>query len=138
MRQWAILNCYIIPIVQTYTSCTSRPDVCQCLVVQTPMHNMSRNIPTTSMTHVACESKLRLVVMSSMHPCPGNWVAIGHAVVYHDRAAHAFSSGIKCRHCIPVLPVTPGTRGTGCVPAHPSLLTLLAGDPGPASIHTNN
>ena len=29
------------------------------------------------MTHVVCESKLRLVVRSSMHPCPGNWVAIG-------------------------------------------------------------
>ena len=29
------------------------------------------------MTHVASESKLRSVVMSSMHPCPGNWVAIG-------------------------------------------------------------
>ena len=30
-----------------------------------------------------------------MHPCPGNLVAIGHAVVYYARAAHAFSAGIK-------------------------------------------
>ena len=35
------------------------------------------------MTHVACESTLRSVVRSSMHPCPGNWMAIGCAVVYY-------------------------------------------------------
>ena len=51
------------------------------------------------MTHVVCESKLRLVVRSSMHPCPGNWMTIGHAVVYFAQAAHSFSAGIKCRHC---------------------------------------
>ena len=33
-----------------------------------------------------------------MHPCPGNWVAIGRAVVYSARAAHAFSAGTKCQH----------------------------------------
>ena len=32
-----------------------------------------------------------------MHP--GNWVAIKRAVVYCAQAAHAFSAGIKCRHC---------------------------------------
>ena len=51
------------------------------------------------MTHVPCESKLRSVVRSSMPPCPWNMVAIGHAVVYYARYAHAFSAGIKCRHC---------------------------------------
>ena len=51
------------------------------------------------MTHLVCESKLRLVVRSSMHPCPGHCVAIGHAVAYFPQAAHAFSAGIKCRHC---------------------------------------
>ena len=51
------------------------------------------------MTHEACESKLRSVVRSSMHPYPGNWVAIALAVVYYAWAAHAFSAGIKCRHC---------------------------------------
>ena len=35
-----------------------------------------------------------------MHPCPGNCVAIGHAVVYYDQAARAFTAVIKCRHCI--------------------------------------
>ena len=35
-----------------------------------------------------------------MHPCPGNWQAIGHAVVYFGQAAYAFSAGIKCWHCI--------------------------------------
>ena len=51
------------------------------------------------MTHVVCQSKLRLVVRSSMHLCPGNWVAIGHAVVYFAQAINAFSAGIKCWHC---------------------------------------
>ena len=34
-----------------------------------------------------------------MHPCPGNWVAIGRAVMYLARAAKIFSAGFKCRHC---------------------------------------
>ena len=51
------------------------------------------------MTHVVCESKLRSVVRSSIHPCQGNWVAIGHTVVYYAGAVHAFSAIIECRHC---------------------------------------
>ena len=35
------------------------------------------------MTHEACESKLRSVVRSSMHPYQGNRVAIGRSVVYY-------------------------------------------------------
>ena len=34
-----------------------------------------------------------------MHPCPGNWMAFGRASVYSAQASHAFSAGIKCRHC---------------------------------------
>ena len=45
--------------VQICNSCTSRPDVCQCLVVQKPMDNMSKHKPNISMTDVACESKLQ-------------------------------------------------------------------------------
>ena len=52
------------------------------------------------MTHEACKSKLRSVVRSSMHPYPGNWVAIGRAVVYYALATRAFSAGIRCWHCI--------------------------------------
>ena len=51
------------------------------------------------MTHVAYGSELRSVVRSSMHPCPGNWVAIWCAVVYYARAARLFTAGIKCQHC---------------------------------------
>ena len=51
------------------------------------------------MTHVAWESKLRSGVGSSMHPCLGNWVAIGRAVVYCDRATYGPSAGIPYRHC---------------------------------------
>ena len=35
-----------------------------------------------------------------MNQCPGKWVEIGHAVVCFARAAHAFSAGIKCPHCM--------------------------------------
>ena len=38
---------------------------------------------------------------SSTYPCQENGVAIGRAVAYYDRAAHAFSAGIKCQHCSP-------------------------------------
>ena len=63
------------------------------------MLRCQENNPDTSMTHVACESKLRLVIRSSIHPCQGNCVAFGRTVVYYAGDAHAFSSGIKCRHC---------------------------------------
>ena len=69
---------------------------------KSPMANMSKNKPNILMTHEACESKLRSVVRSSMHPYPGNRVAIGRAVVYYAWAAREFSAGIKCRHCISV------------------------------------
>ena len=85
--------------VQTFNSCTSQPVVSQCLVVQTPMDNLPKKETRTSMTHVACESKLRSFVRSSVHPCAGNWVAIERLVGHYARAAHAFGAGIKCRHC---------------------------------------
>ena len=59
------------PTVQTFNSCTSRPDVCQCLVVRTPMYNTSRNTSNTLMKHVACKSKLGSVVRSYIRPCQG-------------------------------------------------------------------
>ena len=50
------------------------------------------------MTNKACESKILSIMRSSMYPCPGNWIAIGRAVVYCARAAQAFRVAIKCRH----------------------------------------
>ena len=52
-------------------------------------------------TNDSCsESKLlRLIVGSSTHPCPENWVVIGRTVVYYTLTSRAFSAGIKCRHC---------------------------------------
>ena len=83
----------------TYYLSTSRSDVCQCLVLRSHIANILRNRPITSMTHVACESKLRSVERSSMHPCPGNWVAIVRAVVHSTLAAHALSAGKKYLRC---------------------------------------
>ena len=87
--------------VQTFNSCTSRPCVCQCPAVLTPIENTSIHKANASTTYVACKSKLRSVVRSSMHPCLGNWVAIGRAVVYYARAAHTlqeFNAGtvVEC------------------------------------------
>ena len=81
----------------------ARADVRQCMVVHTPMDNMSKNKPSTYMTHVACESKMRSVVRLSMHPHSANWVVIKRAVVYYPRDAYTFSGGIKCWHCIFIL-----------------------------------
>ena len=89
-----------IRTIQAFNSCISRPDVWQCLVVKTPIDNMSKNRPCTSMAYVACESKLRSVGNSSMHPCPENWVEIGRADVYCATAVQAVCAGTKCRHCI--------------------------------------
>ena len=71
-------------------------------VVQTPMETCQKIIPSTLLTYVSSESKLHVhsFVRSYMHPCPGTWIASGLAVVYHSRAAQAFSTGIICRHCI--------------------------------------
>ena len=38
----------------------------------TPMDYMSKNKPTTSIARIACESKLRSVLTSSMHPWSRN------------------------------------------------------------------
>ena len=56
--------------VRTFNSCTSRPVVCQCLVVKAPVDNVSKYSPSTSMTHVVCESKSRSILSLSLHLCP--------------------------------------------------------------------
>ena len=65
MFYWLMLRAITVQIVN---SSTSRPDVCQCLVGQIPIDNMSKNKPSTSMTRVASESKLCSVVRSFIHP----------------------------------------------------------------------
>ena len=89
----------LVATVETFNSSTSRPDVCQCLVVQHPRITYKHDNLNISMTHVDCKSEVRLVIRSFLHPYPKKWVAIGHAVVYHARSAHRFSARIKCRHC---------------------------------------
>ena len=81
------------PMVQALSSCISRPDICQCLVVQTPMDN----IPKAYAMHINYPRRLRIssVVWSFLNPCQEIWVAIGRADVYYARATHAFSVGSK-------------------------------------------
>ena len=100
--QLLISVCYM-RTVQTFNSCTSRPYICQCLVVQTPMDDMSK----TEANHINDSRSLQIKATFScgvwdvwLHPCLGNSVQIGRPVVYYARAAHAFSEGIKCRHGI--------------------------------------
>ena len=38
-----------------------------------------------------------------MHPCPGNFVAIGLVFVYFAWVAHQFNARIKCQYCTQVL-----------------------------------
>ena len=61
------------PTPQTSDSCTSRPDVSQCQVVQNPWIACQQNNASISMTQVAYKKKPLSDVRSSMHPCPGNW-----------------------------------------------------------------
>ena len=86
------------PVDRTFAS--------NCLYYR-PCITCQKNKPSTPTTHVACESKLRSVVRSCMHPFPGNLVAIGRAVVYYACAAYAFSAGIKCRHCTYIIRGSP-------------------------------
>ena len=46
----------------TFNSCISRPDVCQCLVLQHPWKICQRNMPCTSMINAAGQPKLHLGV----------------------------------------------------------------------------
>ena len=66
-----------------------------------------RNKPRTLMTLVACESKQRPVARSytksHMHPCHGNWVAIGRSAVYYTWVVLTFSAGRNCLHCTLIL-----------------------------------
>ena len=91
-----LLPCFYSADIQFLHQSTGRLPVPGC---ETPMDNVSKNKPSTSVTHVACESRLLSIERLSMSLCPGNWVAIGSAVVYHAQASHVFSAGIMCRHC---------------------------------------
>ena len=58
-----------------------------------PWITCQNNYPSTSMTHVACESKLRSILRSSMpRKLDGNQVC----GLYYARAVHALSAGNKC------------------------------------------
>ena len=98
----SILELITVPPVQCRHSipATVERTSCQCLVLKTPQDNYSKNKRSTPMSHIGFETKLPSVVKSHMHPCQGNCVAIGSAVVNYAQAAHSFSAGIKCRHCI--------------------------------------
>ena len=41
------------------------------------------NKPSTFNNPRSLQIKATFIVRSSLHPCPGNWVAIGRAVVYN-------------------------------------------------------
>ena len=86
--------------IQTFNSCTSRPDVCQCRV-QTPTDNMSRE--KLIKTHSNHPSSLRLKITFSCKVInaskPRKLVGKGGAFVYYAWAAQSFSAGIKCWHC---------------------------------------
>ena len=63
-------------IVQTFNSCSSRPDVCQCLVTQTPMNNISNNKANTWILHAARLTAILWYVNRGRYP-----------VVYTDHAS---------------------------------------------------
>ena len=79
-------------------SCTSRPDVCQSLVaIKHPWIACQKT--SIWLTHVACESKLHLVLSTSVHSCLDNGGNQACGRVYAP-AAHAFSARIEYQHYI--------------------------------------
>ena len=95
-----VIEKYIKNTVQTFNSCTRRPDVCQRLLVQTPINNMSKNKPSTS-HHCLDGCKFSCEVRDLLsHPCPGNLVAIRCAVVCYARLpmhlVQEFNAGTVC------------------------------------------
>ena len=61
------------------------------------MDNMSKSKPRTSLTNVACDSKLLSVVRSSMPRIVGGNQGYS-CVLCCAQAAHALNAGIKCWH----------------------------------------
>ena len=66
--------------------------LCKCITCQ-------QNKPSTSMTQVARESKLLSVAGSGTCGCIHAQETGWQSVNYKGLVAHAFSAGIKCRHC---------------------------------------
>ena len=87
-----------IHTVQTFNSCTIRPDICQCIVVlEHPWITCKDATKHINDPRIACKSEQRSIVRSYMHSSPKKWVAIGRAVLYYVWTADAFSAGIQCR-----------------------------------------
>ena len=93
-----------VATVQTFTSFTSRPDVYQCLVVQTVKNRMymSKDKSCTSLTYVACKSRLRFLVRSCTCGCilaqEGGWQSDVRPCIMPGLPMHLVQK-IKCRHC---------------------------------------
>ena len=71
------------------------------MVVQTTMDGMSeisaKDINDTR--NLQTKASFSFEVIHASMP-PENLFAIGHAVVWYARAAHAYSAGIECPYCI--------------------------------------
>ena len=84
--------------VHAFNSCTSRPDICRRLVVNTLMDNMSKISRVRQWpTHLANQSKVQL----RCYPCINTKVTVCQSGVRScsmARAACAFSAGIEYRH----------------------------------------
>ena len=92
---WA--GCPSLPhTVQTCNSCTNRPDVCQCLVGQTPMDNRSKHAK-----NLRGPRSLRTIATfncEAIHAQETGWQS-GMRSYYYARTAHIFGAGIKYWQC---------------------------------------
>ena len=90
--------------VQTFNACTSRLDAYQFLVIiHILMDNMTKQYakPTNDPRSLRTNGTFSFGVRDQwLHLSSENWEAIGCAVVYYARAAHAFSEGTTCQHCM--------------------------------------
>ena len=86
---WNYLNSHfsilLIPTVQTLNSCTSHPDVCHCLVVQTPMDNISRYQWTTLLAN---QSYVQSWGHSCIHAQETKWQSVVRSCIMPGLPIH--------------------------------------------------
>ena len=93
--------------VESFNSCASRTDGCQCLIVHTSLDNV-KNMPITLMTNVVCESNLRPV----LGPVVASMTRKLSCNQSCSRVLWPWCPGIKCRDQIPAL-YSMGRHGKG-------------------------
>ena len=77
--------------LQTFNSCISRPSVCQCLVVHTPMDNISKGYAKLNNDPRKCSLRIKSVVRPSINQYPKKnwWQSVVRSCIIPGLPTHA-------------------------------------------------